>query len=159
MHPRNLVMGFMMLNFLFSVQCFIEHCQSCYSFSRLIIPLCVLRFTSSDYPFGILKSSLTTSAKSYSTMCIFPFRYKDSSVLYNETVNNLPALQQINFTRNDKPEYTVNFPKSNVSFELNYIYFRYMTQFLIIIILVLFNINHVSTILLEVRNKSKNKNI
>jgi hypothetical protein len=46
---------------------------------------------------------------------------------HNETVNNLPPLKQINFTRNDKPEYTVNFPQSNVSFELNYIYFRYMT--------------------------------
>ena len=59
-------------------------------------------------------------------MCTIPFRYKDSSVLYNDTVNNLPALQQFNFTRNYKSEYTVTFPKSNVSFELNYTYFRYL---------------------------------
>ena len=43
--------GFVLLNLQFSVQCFVDHCQS---FFLLAIVVSVLRFTDSHYPFAYL---------------------------------------------------------------------------------------------------------
>ena len=49
----SVLVGFISLDFQFSVQCFVDHCLSfCDFFFILTIALLVLRFTISNYPFG-----------------------------------------------------------------------------------------------------------
>ena len=94
-HPRVLV-GFVLLDLQFSVQCLVDRCFVLFLF---VIVLSVLRFTVSDYPFGIFKLFLKglflhlMAFQSYFSTWSFKFYF--SSSRYSRAISSLGDIPEL----------------------------------------------------------------